>query len=113
MTTLNKENIQKEFKERLSEDELLNCMRRGFCLPTCPTYIQSGYKESHSSRGRIALMKAVVDGLIEPDEDVENTLNVCLGCRACEPVCPSGVNYGHLLEEARDIINQNKNSLCQ
>lgn len=53
-------------------------------------------------------MKAVVDGLIEPDEDVENTLNVCLGCRACEPVCPSGVNYGHLLEEARDIINQNK-----
>ncbi|PFT27453.1 glycolate oxidase [Bacillus thuringiensis] len=108
MTTLNKENIQKEFKERLSEDELLNCMRCGFCLPTCPTYIQSGYKESHSPRGRIALMKAVVEGLIEPDEDVENTLNVCLGCRACEPVCPSGVNYGHLLEEARDIINQNK-----
>ncbi|WP_144613681.1 (Fe-S)-binding protein [Bacillus cereus] len=108
MTTLNKENIQKEFKERLSEDELLNCMRCGFCLPTCPTYIQSGYKESHSPRGRIALMKAVVDGLIEPDEDVENTLNVCLGCRACEPVCPSGMNYGHLLEETRDIINQNK-----
>ncbi|PGB70746.1 (Fe-S)-binding protein [Bacillus wiedmannii] len=108
MTTLNKENIQKEFKERLSEDGLLNCMRCGFCLPTCPTYIQSGYKESHSPRGRIAIMKAVVDGLIEPDEDVENTLNVCLGCRACEPVCPSGVNYGHLLEEARDIINQNK-----
>ncbi|PFB29892.1 glycolate oxidase [Bacillus cereus] len=108
MTTLNKENIQKEFKERLSEDELLNCMRCGFCLPTCPTYIQSGYKESHSPRGRIAIMKAVVDGLIEPDEDVENTLNVCLGCRACEPVCPSGVNYGHLLEETRDIINQNK-----
>ncbi|PFO69123.1 glycolate oxidase [Bacillus cereus] len=108
MTTLNKENIQKEFKERLSENELLNCMRCGFCLPTCPTYIQSGYKESHSPRGRIALMKAVVDGLIEPDEDVENTLNVCLGCRACEPVCPSGVNYGHLLEETRDIINQNK-----
>lgn len=108
MTTLNKEQIQKEFKERLNEDELLNCMRCGFCLPTCPTYIQSGYKESHSPRGRIALMKAVVDGLIEPDEDVENTLNVCLGCRACEPVCPSGVNYGHLLEEARDIINQNK-----
>ena len=104
MTTLNKENIQKEFKARLSEDELLNCMRCGFCLPTCPTYIQSGYKESHSPRGRIALMKAVVDGLIEPDEDVENTLNVCLGCRACEPVCPSGVNYGHLLEEARDIM---------
>ncbi|MEH7047632.1 (Fe-S)-binding protein [Bacillus pseudomycoides] len=108
MTTLNKGQIQKAFKERLNEDELLNCMRCGFCLPTCPTYIQSGYKESHSPRGCIALMKGVVDGLIEPDEDIENTLNVCLGCRACEPVCPSGVNYGHLLEEARDIMNQNK-----
>lgn len=109
MTTLQEQNtIQQEFKNRMNEDELLNCMRCGFCLPSCPTYITSGYKESHSPRGRIALMKAVVDGLIEPDEDFEKSLNQCLGCRACEPVCPSGVNYGHLLEEARDIINQNK-----
>jgi glycolate oxidase iron-sulfur subunit len=70
--------------------------------------VESGFKESHSPRGRIALMKAVADGIIEPDEDVERTLDLCLGCRACEPVCPSGVKYGHLLEEARDIINQNK-----
>jgi glycolate oxidase iron-sulfur subunit len=103
-----REIIQEQFKERMNEDELLNCMRCGFCLPTCPTYIESGYKESHSPRGRIALMKAVVDGLIEPDEDFERSLELCLGCRACEPVCPSGVKYGHLLEEARDIINQNK-----
>lgn len=109
MTTLQEQQvIQAEFKNRMNEDELLNCMRCGFCLPSCPTYITSGYKESHSPRGRIALMKAVVDGLIEPDEDFEKSLNQCLGCRACEPVCPSGVNYGHLLEEARDIINQNK-----
>lgn len=107
-TTKEQQEIQKHFKERMNEDELLNCMRCGFCLPSCPTYIESGYKESHSPRGRIALMKAVVDGIIEPDEDVERTLDLCLGCRACEPVCPSGVNYGHLLEEARDIINQNK-----
>lgn len=100
--------IQEQFKERMSEDDLLNCMRCGFCLPTCPTYIESNFQESHSPRGRIAIMKAVVDGIIEPDEDVERSLNMCLGCRACEPVCPSGVNYGHLLEEARDIINQNK-----
>lgn len=100
--------IQKEFQQRMNEDELLNCMRCGFCLPSCPTYIESGCKESHSPRGRIALMKAVVDGLIEPDEDVERSLDLCLGCRACEPVCPSGVKYGHLLEEARDIIQQNK-----
>lgn len=109
MTTVQeRETIQEQFKQRMDEDQLLNCMRCGFCLPSCPTYIESGYKESHSPRGRIALMKAVVDGLIEPDEDVERTLELCLGCRACEPVCPSGVKYGHLLEEARDIINQNK-----
>ncbi|MBB5324969.1 glycolate oxidase iron-sulfur subunit [Anoxybacillus tepidamans] len=100
--------IQQQFQTRMNEDELMNCMRCGFCLPTCPTYIESGFQESHSPRGRIALMKAVVDGLIEPDEDVERSLNMCLGCRACEPVCPSGVRYGHLLEEARDIIAQNK-----
>jgi len=100
--------IQTQFQKRMNEDDLLNCMRCGFCLPTCPTYIESGYQESHSPRGRIALMKAVVDGLIEPDEDFERSLELCLGCRACEPVCPSGVNYGHLLEEARDIVSQNK-----
>jgi glycolate oxidase iron-sulfur subunit len=109
MTTVKeREKIQQQFQERMNEDELLNCMRCGFCLPTCPTYIESGFQESHSPRGRIALMKAVVDGLIEPDDDVERSLNMCLGCRACEPVCPSGVRYGHLLEEARDIIAQNK-----
>ncbi|RKL66596.1 glycolate oxidase [Salipaludibacillus neizhouensis] len=107
-TTKERETIQWQFKERLSDDELLNCMRCGFCLPSCPTYIESGFQESHSPRGRLAVMKGVVDGFIEPDEDVERSLNMCLGCRACEPVCPSGVNYGHLLEEARDVINQNK-----
>jgi glycolate oxidase iron-sulfur subunit len=109
MTTVKEqEKIQEQFKCRMNEDELLNCMRCGFCLPACPTYIESGFKESHSPRGRIALMKAVVDGLIEPDEDFERSLDLCLGCVACETVCPSGVKYGHLLEEARDIVSQNK-----
>jgi glycolate oxidase iron-sulfur subunit len=109
MTTAKEQKIiQQQFAERMDEDELLNCMRCGFCLPSCPTYIESGFQEIHSPRGRIALMKAVKDGMIEPDEDVEQSLSLCLGCRACEPVCPSGVKYGHLLEEARDIIHQNK-----
>ena len=108
-TAKEQQHIQTEFKTRMDEGELLNCMRCGFCLPSCPTYIESGFQESHSPRGRIALMKAVTDGLIEPDEDVERSLSLCLGCRACEPVCPAGVNYGQLLEEARDIIHQNKN----
>lgn len=100
--------MQRQFQTDMNDDELMNCMRCGFCLPTCPTYIESGFQESHSPRGRIALMKAVVDGIIEPDDDVERSLNMCLGCRACEPVCPSGVRYGHLLEEARNIIAQHK-----
>ncbi|MGE6257514.1 (Fe-S)-binding protein [Heyndrickxia sporothermodurans] len=109
MTSLLEQNkIQQEFADRMNEDELLNCMRCGFCLPSCPTYIESGFQELHSPRGRIALMKAVKDGILEPDEEVERSLSLCLGCRACEPVCPSGVKYGHLLEEARDIIQQNK-----
>lgn len=108
MDTLVKDRIQKDFQERMDRDELENCMRCGFCLPVCPTYIQSGYDETQSPRGRIALMKGIVDGEIEPDEDIEQTLNECLGCRACEPACPAGVNYGQLLEEARDIFNQNK-----
>ncbi|MUK90251.1 4Fe-4S dicluster domain-containing protein [Ornithinibacillus sp. L9] len=108
MKTIEKQNIQHEFKEKMDYDELLNCMRCGFCLPSCPTYIESGKDEAHSPRGRIAMMKAVVDGDLEPDEDVKRSLDLCLGCRACEPVCPSGVKYGHLLEQARDIIYQNK-----
>lgn len=100
--------MQQELKERLDYDELMNCMRCGFCLPSCPTYTQTDLNEPASPRGRIALMKGVVDGLIEPDEDFEKQLNLCLGCRACEPVCPSGVKYGHLLEEARDVLAQRK-----
>lgn len=108
MDTLVKQNIQKDFQRRMDRDELENCMRCGFCLPKCPTYIQSGYDETQSPRGRIALMKGIVEGEIEPDENIEQTLNECLGCRACEPACPAGVNYGQLLEEARDIFNQHK-----
>lgn len=108
METLVKEKIQKDFQERMDRDELENCMRCGFCLPSCPTYIQSGYDETQSPRGRIALMKGIVDGEIEPDEDIEQTLEECLGCRACEPACPAGVNYGQLLEKARDIFNQHR-----
>ncbi|UUI03691.1 (Fe-S)-binding protein [Oceanobacillus jeddahense] len=109
MTTAEeKKVIGEQFQLRMDQGELMNCMRCGFCLPACPTYIESGYQEEHSPRGRLALMKAVTDGEIEPDEDVERSLDMCLGCRACEPVCPAGVNYGHLLEEARDTIQQNK-----
>ncbi|SDY50071.1 glycolate oxidase iron-sulfur subunit [Evansella caseinilytica] len=100
--------LTKQFQDRLDYDELLNCMRCGFCLPACPTYRETKGNEAASPRGRIAMMKAVVDGVYEPDEDFENQLSLCLGCRACEPACPSGVKYGHLLEEATDILQASK-----
>jgi len=101
-----KQRIQQAFKEKMDYNELMNCTRCGFCLPSCPTYIETNQDEVHSPRGRIALMKGLVDGVIEPSDEVKRSIDMCLGCRACEPVCPSGVQFGHLLEQARDAIYQ-------
>ncbi|WP_416353990.1 (Fe-S)-binding protein [Agrilactobacillus fermenti] len=107
-----KTEIQQAFDARMDRDKLLQCMRCGFCLPTCPTYITSGFKESHSPRGRIALMKAVADGEKEPDEDFYRSIELCLDCRSCEAVCPSGVAYGELIETAKQIlIDHHKQSI--
>ncbi|MFC4775764.1 (Fe-S)-binding protein [Paenibacillus sp. GCM10023252] len=80
-------------------------MRCGFCLPACPTFKVRGV-EAESPRGRIALMKAAVDGLMEPDERFEDQMSHCLGCRACEPACPADVKYGQLIEQAREAIEE-------
>ncbi|MFT8870758.1 MAG: (Fe-S)-binding protein [Sporolactobacillus sp.] len=108
MSTSQKRAIQKDFQKKMDGDELLNCMRCGFCLPSCPTYAETDHQEMYSPRGRIALMKGIAEGIIEIDEDVVHSLDLCLGCRACEPVCPSGVKYGHLLADARTIIQSHK-----
>src|SRR5690625_2611132 len=108
MTTVEQRKFQEAFQEHLDYDELLNCTRCGFCLPSCPTYVQSGKDEVQSPRGRIALMKGVVDGLIEVTDEVKQSIELCLGCRACEPACPSGVNFGRLLEQAREAIHQTR-----
>lgn len=104
--SIDKNKLQQAFKNTIDYDELLNCTRCGFCLPSCPTYTQTGEDEVHSPRGRIALMKGVIDGIIEPNEEVLHSIDLCLGCRACESACPSGVKFGQLLEQAREAINQ-------
>jgi len=80
------------------------CVHCGFCLPACPTYLATG-DESDSPRGRIVLMRALERGELAADDPalVEH-LDACLGCRGCEPVCPSGVGYGRGLEAAREQI---------
>jgi glycolate oxidase iron-sulfur subunit len=87
-----------------SGDPLAPCVHCGFCLPACPTYLATG-DESDSPRGRIMLMRALERNEIGPDDAaLVQHLDACLGCRGCEPVCPSGVAYGRGLEMARERL---------
>lgn len=76
------------------------CMHCGLCLPTCPTYVETG-RERSSPRGRIALMRAVADGELELSRDFAEEMDYCVGCLACQTACPAGVKYVSLLETAR------------
>jgi glycolate oxidase iron-sulfur subunit len=78
----------------------LDCVHCGLCTSACPTYVELG-DENDSPRGRIYLMRAVTDGRIELDASVQRHLDLCLDCRACESACPSGVQYGKLIEPFR------------
>ena len=80
------------------------CVHCGFCLQACPTFLATG-DEADSPRGRIELMRALEAGELAPDDPaLALHLDRCLGCRGCEPVCPSGVGYGRGLAAARALI---------
>src|SRR6266511_2980714 len=91
----------------IPSDAVINtCVHCGLCLSSCPTYRETGL-ELFSPRGRIYLMKAVSEGRIGMESDVfQEQMSACLNCRACEAVCPSGVQYGPILEASRTQIEQ-------
>ena len=82
------------------------CVHCGFCLPACPTYTELG-QETDSPRGRILLMKQVLENDLRP-EDVSTHIDQCLGCLACETACPSGVKYRDLISPYRAMAAKKK-----
>jgi glycolate oxidase iron-sulfur subunit len=84
------------------------CVHCGFCLQSCPTYLTLE-DENDSPRGRILLMRSALEGTLALDDpSLETHIDRCLGCRACETVCPSGVPYGHLLEATRATMAETR-----
>jgi len=78
--------------------KLINCMRCGMCLPTCPTYRET-FLETASPRGRVALVRKLKEGELDQSERLLEYLSLCLDCQACASACPCGVNAGELVAE--------------
>ncbi|MCY0884805.1 MAG: (Fe-S)-binding protein, partial [Firmicutes bacterium] len=85
--------------------DIARCNRCGFCLPACPTYHLTG-EERHSPRGRIALVEALVRGEVAAGPLLADALDRCLGCRACESACPSGVAYHRIRQAGQDRLRR-------
>jgi glycolate oxidase iron-sulfur subunit len=91
--------------DRSALDLARKCVRCGFCLDACPTYRITG-TETLSPRGRIRLMTSVMTGETPLTQEIIASIDACLGCRACETACPSGVSYGRIVEHFRTRIEE-------
>ncbi len=92
-------------KDAPKYEDLIQCMRCGFCLPTCPTFSLTG-RERSSPRGRVALARAVAEEKLDFNRALKEEAFFCLDCRACTTACPSGVQAGSLMEICRAQVNQ-------
>ncbi len=90
-------------------NQIDKCIRCGFCLESCPTFQLTG-DETESPRGRIYLVKNLLDGQVNAT-DISHSINHCLGCLACETACPSGVEYSSILELARERIDKSESKI--
>ena len=104
-TTFTPEQLTDPQVER-SNEILRNCVHCGFCTATCPTYQVLG-DELDSPRGRIYLIKDMLENARTPDAKVVKHIDRCLSCLACMTTCPSGVHYMHLVDHAREYIEDN------
>ncbi|MHB8612798.1 MAG: (Fe-S)-binding protein [Candidatus Dormibacteraceae bacterium] len=91
--------------ELLSDDDLSTCVHCGLCLDACPTFRVTGL-ETESPRGRLYLMTQWKRGTLPFDEEQVRHIDLCLGCRTCEAVCPSGVPYGRIIEAGRAEVER-------
>src|SRR4051794_19777348 len=112
-TAVDMEWLSKKIDYRLYQD----CVHCGLCTASCPTYIETS-NENDSPRGRIYLMRGVADGRLGFSHEVREHLGLCLDCRACESACPSGVQYGKIIEPFKVALQRSapageKTSLLQ
>jgi glycolate oxidase iron-sulfur subunit len=108
MTLEHEEPLVQDVLAQLTDPKLVDaCVHCGFCLPTCPTYGPLWQEEMDSPRGRIYLMAGLIEGTTPLSDTTVEHFDRCLGCMACVTACPSGVEYGRLIEDTRSYIEDN------
>jgi len=105
LTTISSKTSAFDAHHAPSNELIEKCVHCGFCLPVCPTYVLWG-QEMDSPRGRIYLMKLASEGAAEMNSNWVSHFDSCLGCMACMTACPSGVDYGKLIEATRAQIER-------